>query len=94
MDILIIEDEPHAAERLERLVRELVRDVTIVGRIDSVKKAVEWFTTHAAPDVVLLDIQLADGISFRITPNCLPAVNSASTVRPVTVPPGLDSDSA
>lgn len=70
MNILIIEDEPHAAERLERLVHELVRDVTIVGRIDSVKKAVDWFTNHAAPDVVLLDIQLADGISFRIFEQC------------------------
>ena len=70
MDILIIEDEPHAAERLERLVRELVKDVAVVGRIDSVKKAVEWFTSHAAPDVVLLDIQLADGISFRIFEEC------------------------
>jgi DNA-binding LytR/AlgR family response regulator len=70
MKILIIEDEPHAADRLHRLVRELVKDATVLDKIDSVKKAVAWFKNNTAPDVVLMDIQLADGISFQIFEQC------------------------
>lgn len=70
MDILIIEDEPHAAQRLAVLVSELVSDARIVSKIDSVKKAIGWFATNPAPDVVLMDIQLADGISFEIFDQC------------------------
>ncbi|MEX2235495.1 MAG: LytTR family DNA-binding domain-containing protein [Cyclobacteriaceae bacterium] len=66
MQILIIEDEPHAVQRLQSLIRELMADADIVGKIDSVKKAVDWFKKNDPPDVVLMDIQLADGISFQI----------------------------
>ena len=66
MKILIIEDEPQAAQRLENIVKELVPNATILARIDTVKKAVKWFSENASPDLVLMDIQLADGISFQI----------------------------
>ena len=70
MRILIIEDEPHAAERLQRLVRELLPDATVLAKIDSIKNAVAWFQQNPPPDVVLMDIQLADGVSFRIFEQC------------------------
>lgn len=70
MNILIIEDEPHAVQRLQSLIRELMADADIVGKIDSVKKAVDWFKKNSPPDVVLMDIQLADGISFQIFEQC------------------------
>ena len=71
MKILIIEDEPQAAQRLEALVLSLLDDVTILGKLDSIKKAVDWFKKNEAlPDVVLMDIQLADGISFQIFDQC------------------------
>jgi DNA-binding LytR/AlgR family response regulator len=66
MKILIIEDEPQAAQRLEKLVSELVPDAQILARIDSVRKAVSWFHSNPSPDLALMDIQLADGISFQI----------------------------
>ncbi len=66
MKVLIIEDEPQAAQRLERMVLDLHPGADIVGRIDSVKKSVEWFKQNPSPDVALMDIQLADGISFQI----------------------------
>jgi DNA-binding LytR/AlgR family response regulator len=66
MTILIIEDEPQAAQRLETLVKELIPDAKIAAKIDSVKKSVQWFKSNPAPDLVLMDIQLADGISFQI----------------------------
>jgi DNA-binding LytR/AlgR family response regulator len=66
MNIVIIEDEPQAAQRLETLVSELIPAATIVAKMDSVKKSVQWLKNNPAPDLLLLDIQLADGISFQI----------------------------
>lgn len=70
MNILIIEDEPLAVQRLETLIAEIVQQGNIVGRIDSVKKSVQWLTTNPAPDLILMDIQLADGLSFQIFEQC------------------------
>jgi DNA-binding LytR/AlgR family response regulator len=70
MKIAIIEDEPQAATRLESLLKELVTEVIIVARIDTVKKAVQYFRTGPPPDLVMMDIQLADGISFDIFNQC------------------------
>jgi DNA-binding LytR/AlgR family response regulator len=70
MKVLIIEDEPHAAEHIHRLLMQVASDATVVAKIDSVKKAVAWFNNNPAPDVVLMDIQLADGISFQIFDQC------------------------
>jgi DNA-binding LytR/AlgR family response regulator len=70
MRILIIEDEPQAAQRLEKLINEVVPGVIIDGKLDSVKKSVQWFNTNPMPDLVLMDIQLADGISFEIFEKC------------------------
>jgi DNA-binding LytR/AlgR family response regulator len=66
MNIVIIEDEPQAAQRLATLVNELIPAATIVAKIDSVKKSVQWLKNNPAPDLLLMDIQLADGISFQI----------------------------
>ena len=70
MNIVIIEDEPQAAARLEKLMSELVLDCHIVAKIDSVKKSVSWLQDHPAPDLILMDIQLADGVSFEIFEKC------------------------
>ncbi|HRX00747.1 MAG TPA: LytTR family DNA-binding domain-containing protein [Cyclobacteriaceae bacterium] len=66
MKILIIEDEPHAAARLKELVTKVVPRGNVLGSIDSVKSAVGWFKTNSTADLVLMDIQLADGLSFEI----------------------------
>lgn len=70
MKVLIVEDEPQAAQRLTTLVREIDPGVQLLGTIDTVKKAVVWFQENAAPDLVLMDIQLADGLSFQIFDAC------------------------
>jgi DNA-binding LytR/AlgR family response regulator len=70
MKILIIEDEEHAAKRLETLVKELLPNAQVLAKLDTVKRGVEWFTTKQRPDLVLMDIQLADGISFQIFEQC------------------------
>jgi DNA-binding LytR/AlgR family response regulator len=69
MRILIVEDEPQAAQRLSTLVNELLPGVDIVAKIDSVKKSVEWLSKNLHPDLILMDIQLADGLSFEIFEN-------------------------
>ena len=70
MNVLIIEDEPQASQRLETLVKKLVPTVTVLGKIDTVTKAVEWIKNSATPDLIFMDIQLADGISFQIFEQC------------------------
>ncbi len=66
MNVLIIEDEPQAAERLGTLLGELDLSLHILDKIDSVRKAVQWFNANRAPDLIFIDIQLADGLSFEI----------------------------
>jgi DNA-binding LytR/AlgR family response regulator len=70
MNVLIIEDEPQAAQRLETLVVRLISDVMILDKIDSVEKSVRWIKSHLPPDLIFMDIQLADGISFQIFEQC------------------------
>lgn len=66
MKVIIIEDEKWAAELLTNLVKEYDPDIEVLQVIDSVKKSVKWFNENEAPDLALMDIQLADGISFEI----------------------------
>lgn len=70
MNVLIIEDEPLAAQRLEKLVKEIRPGLIVLEKIDSIKRAVEWLKNNEAPDLILMDIQLADGISFQIFDQC------------------------
>ncbi|MBK5280159.1 MAG: response regulator transcription factor [Bacteroidia bacterium] len=70
MNVLLIEDEPQAAQRLEKLVKAIVPLVVILEKIDTVKNSVEWLQSNPSPDLILMDIQLADGISFSIFDQC------------------------
>jgi DNA-binding LytR/AlgR family response regulator len=70
MNVLIIEDEPQAAQRLETLVRRIMPRVVVLDKIDTVTKAVKWIKGHPPADLILMDIQLADGISFQIFEQC------------------------
>jgi len=66
MNVLIIEDEPQAVQRLEKVIRELEPLWIVLDKIDSVKGAVRWFQQNISIDLIFLDIQLADGLSFEI----------------------------
>ena len=66
MKIVLIEDEPQAASRLNRLVTSLRPGTHVVAQFDTVKQAVGWLRSNPMPDLLLLDIQLADGLSFEI----------------------------
>jgi len=66
MKVLIIEDEKPAAKRITKLVEALDAQIEILDVIDSVEDAVTWFNNFPSPDLVFMDIQLADGLSFDI----------------------------
>jgi len=66
MNILLIEDELPAARRLEKLILELRPEATLIGPLDSIESAVNWFAANEAPDLAMMDIELADGQSFEI----------------------------
>lgn len=64
--VLIIEDEQPAANRLEKMLLEISPDFEIIQRCDSIESSVLFFETGIMPDLVMLDIQLGDGLSFEI----------------------------
>lgn len=66
MKVLIIEDEQPAARRLQKLVNEIMPHAEILRQIDSVEESVEFFQSGEIVDLIFMDIQLADGISFDI----------------------------
>lgn len=63
---LIIEDEKPAASHLVKLLHESGYDIKVLQIVDSVSQTVEWFKNNPSPDIMFLDIQLADGLSFDI----------------------------
>lgn len=64
MNIIIIEDEKPAARLLQRKVEKLGLEVKEM--LHSVEDAVNWFQNNTHPDLIFLDIQLSDGLSFEI----------------------------
>ncbi len=63
---LIIEDEPAAARRLEKMIHEADPFIAIIDKLDSVSSSVRWFKENPPPDLIFMDINLGDGISFGI----------------------------
>jgi len=66
MKVLIIEDEPQAAQRLETLLKSAAPGIEILSILDSVKSSVAWLKSNQRPTLIFMDIQLADGLSFEI----------------------------
>ena len=66
MRAVIIEDETAASRNLKVLLASSHPEIDIVATLESVAESVEWFGSNAAPDLVFMDIHLADGNAFRI----------------------------
>ncbi|KOY52745.1 LytR/AlgR family response regulator transcription factor [Polaribacter dokdonensis] len=64
MNVLIIEDEKPAARRLSRMLAEL--DIEVQQMLHSVEESLNWLQNNTHPDLIFLDIQLSDGLSFEI----------------------------
>jgi len=66
MRTLLIEDEIPAARRLSKMVVTARPNANILDTLDSVEGALRWLRTFPAPDLIFMDIQIADGLSFDI----------------------------
>ena len=67
MNVIIIEDEKPSARRLTRMLQSL--GLNVVAMLHSVQESLEWFQNNKHPDLIFLDIQLSDGLSFEIFEN-------------------------
>lgn len=74
MNVIIIEDEKPSARRLQRMVEALGVEVNTM--LHSVEESLNWFQSNKHPDLIFLDIQLSDGLSFEI----FEAIDIASAV--------------
>lgn len=64
MNVLIVEDEKPAARRLHRMLAEL--NIDVQQMLHSVEESLNWLQNNPHPDLIFLDIQLSDGLSFEI----------------------------
>jgi two-component system LytT family response regulator len=66
MKAVIVEDEQVAAQNLQRMLATVSPDVEVTAVLQSVDESVEWFSLNQAPELIFMDIHLADGSSFAI----------------------------
>ena len=66
MNILIVEDEPLAAEKIIGYIDELLPEGRVHGPITNIDEGIHWFEKNEEPDVIISDIMLADGLCFDI----------------------------
>ena len=66
MRVLIIEDEKPAVEKLRRLLNDIDPTIKIIDALETVEHSINWLLKNDAPDLILMDIQLDDGICFEI----------------------------
>lgn len=69
MKVLIFEDEALTAERLINLLKKHDPGIEVLGVLQTVKSGIKWFKTNSLPDLVFMDIHLADGSGFEILSN-------------------------
>lgn len=66
MNVLIIENEKPAADGLSRLLKKINKNIEVVAVLETVEETINWFQKNPSPDLILMDIQLDDGICFEI----------------------------
>lgn len=66
MKVIIIEDEKPAADKLKRAIQKADASVEVVAVLDSVQSSVSWLQQQSQPALIFMDIELSDGLSFKI----------------------------
>jgi DNA-binding LytR/AlgR family response regulator len=66
MNILIVEDEELAVKKIRKTLAAVDESAFVQGVTDSIESTVQWLGENSAPDLILMDIELADGQSFEI----------------------------
>ncbi|QDW21087.1 LytTR family DNA-binding domain-containing protein [Flavobacterium sp. KBS0721] len=64
--VLIIEDEAANAARLQKMLLQSQEEIVIVAVLQTVRDSISWLEKETAPDIILMDIRLTDGLSFEI----------------------------
>jgi len=70
MKVLLIEDEQPAAHKLIRLLEEADKQIEVIDVLASIEQTINWLAVHPGPELIFMDIQLEDGISFEIFETC------------------------
>ncbi len=66
MKVIIIEDEKPAAEKLQKAIHKADASIEVLAVLDSIKTAAEWLQQYPMPDLLFMDIELGDGLSFKL----------------------------
>ncbi len=66
MNVLITENEKPAVEGLVRLLKKIDTNINVVGITESVESTINWFQSNPSPDLIIMDIQLDDGLCFEL----------------------------
>ena len=66
MNVLIVENEKPAVVGLSKLLKKVDHTINIVGTTESVESTINWFQNNSSPELIFMDIQLDDGLSFEI----------------------------
>jgi DNA-binding LytR/AlgR family response regulator len=66
MNVLVIENEKPAADKIIRLLKKIDSSIVVLSVIETIEEAINWFQADNHPDLVLMDIQLDDGLCFEI----------------------------
>jgi two-component system LytT family response regulator len=66
MRVIIIEDEKPAAEKLKKAIQKADASVEVTAILDSIQSAVTWLQQQQHPELIFMDIELSDGLSFKI----------------------------
>jgi two-component system, LytTR family, response regulator len=66
MKVIIIEDEKPAAEKLLKAIQKADASIEVVAVLNSVKASVDWLLQNPMPELLFMDIELGDGLSFKI----------------------------
>ncbi len=66
ISVVIIEDEALVGRDLQQMLQKIDDQIEVVTQLRSVKAAIDWFKSHPHPDLLFLDIQLSDGVSFEV----------------------------
>lgn len=66
MNLLILEDETLASDRIVKILKEIDSELNIVGIIKSIEEGKRWFSENDHPDLIISDIRLLDGLSFEL----------------------------
>src|ERR1700755_2160821 len=70
MKVLIVEDERPAFENMVEELQSIDGSINVIGGCNSVDESIRWLNKNAQPDLILMDIQLSDGLSFNIFKAC------------------------